>query len=388
MRVDSLTKSTADVPCDFAAKYDDFCRQFHLLPLSSVKIKLDSGIIDLDTDTLRYIVDLSLSSIHERYSFPCRFDDWTPLCSAIGTCKTLRSLTLRSQYYNSSSNNFAEGLIGGRRSPEMSWMSFSWTTNIEASVICLETTTDVSVERTLIEDLYAYQRLSSDRNRIGCSGTRWSSISTKRSDDSSAGKRWTLNGKLTLLFILLRALPNVNLSFISVWPTVRLVTKDSTVRLAKHSERHHPLFFDSSLPTFESIAQDSRSGFLCLFTDQSRCTYHRWSDPSKLRRATTNLFIEFTMLTRRRHRGNVRSISRKLDSSSILSFAHRVRSDRSWSTLFWSSTASVDRCSSMHSAGIDLISKLCSPTTLAPFHFVVHVRRKNWSSVVDRREER
>ena len=40
-----------------------------------------------------------------------RFDDWTPLCSAIGTCKTLRSLTLRSQYYNSSSNNFAEGLF-------------------------------------------------------------------------------------------------------------------------------------------------------------------------------------------------------------------------------------------------------------------------------------
>jgi hypothetical protein len=39
------------------------------------------------------------------------FDDWTPLCSAIGICKTLRSLTLRSQYYNSSSNNFAEGFI-------------------------------------------------------------------------------------------------------------------------------------------------------------------------------------------------------------------------------------------------------------------------------------
>jgi len=89
MRVDSLTKSTADVPCDFAGKYDDFCRQYHLLPLSSVKIKLDSGIIDLDTDTLR-------------------FDDWTPLCSAIATCKTLRSLTLRSQYYNSSSNTLVE----------------------------------------------------------------------------------------------------------------------------------------------------------------------------------------------------------------------------------------------------------------------------------------
>lgn len=55
MRVDSLTKSTADVPCDFAGKYDDFCRQYHLLPLSSVKIKLDSGIIDLDTDTLRLV---------------------------------------------------------------------------------------------------------------------------------------------------------------------------------------------------------------------------------------------------------------------------------------------------------------------------------------------
>lgn len=89
MRVDPVSKTTSDVPCDFAAKYDDVCRQYHLLPLSSVKIKLDSGIIDLDTDTLR-------------------FDDWTPLCSAIGTCKTLRSLTLRSQYYSSSSNNFAE----------------------------------------------------------------------------------------------------------------------------------------------------------------------------------------------------------------------------------------------------------------------------------------
>jgi centrosomal protein CEP78 len=89
MRVDPISKTTSDVPCDFATKYDDFCRQYHLLPLSSVKIKLDSGIIDLDTDTLR-------------------FDDWTPLCSAIGICKTLRSLTLRSQYYNSSSNNFAE----------------------------------------------------------------------------------------------------------------------------------------------------------------------------------------------------------------------------------------------------------------------------------------
>ncbi|CAF0807156.1 unnamed protein product [Adineta steineri] len=89
MRVDPISKTASDVPCDFSAKYDDYCRQYHLLPLSSVKIKLDSGIIDLDTDTLR-------------------FDDWTPLCSAIGTCKTLRSLTLRSQYYNSSSNNFAE----------------------------------------------------------------------------------------------------------------------------------------------------------------------------------------------------------------------------------------------------------------------------------------
>lgn len=258
----------------------------------------------------------------------------------------------------------------------MSWMSFSWTANIEASVICLETTTDVPVERTLIEDLYTYQRLPSDRNRIGRSGTRWSSISTKRSDDSSAGKRWTLNGKLTLLSILLRALPNVNLSFISVWPTVRLVTKDWTVRLAKHSGRHHPLPLCSSLPTFESIAQDSRSGFLCLFTDQSRCTYHRWPDPSKLRRVTTYLFIEFTAQTRRKHWGNVPSISRKLDSSSILSFAHRFRSDQSWSMLFWSSIASVNRCSSMHSAGIDPISKLCSPTTPALFHFVVHVRRK------------
>jgi hypothetical protein len=53
MRVDPIPKTTSDVPCDFAAKYDDFCRQYHLLPLSSVKIKLDSGIIDLDTDTLR-----------------------------------------------------------------------------------------------------------------------------------------------------------------------------------------------------------------------------------------------------------------------------------------------------------------------------------------------
>jgi hypothetical protein len=53
MRVDPISKTTSDVPCDFATKYDDFCRQYHLLPLSSVKIKLDSGIIDLDTDTLR-----------------------------------------------------------------------------------------------------------------------------------------------------------------------------------------------------------------------------------------------------------------------------------------------------------------------------------------------
>jgi hypothetical protein len=53
MRVDPISKTTSDVPCDFVAKYDDFCRQYHLLPLSSVKIKLDSGIIDLDTDTLR-----------------------------------------------------------------------------------------------------------------------------------------------------------------------------------------------------------------------------------------------------------------------------------------------------------------------------------------------
>ncbi|CAF3725989.1 unnamed protein product, partial [Rotaria socialis] len=89
MRVDPISKTTSDVQCDFSSKYDDHCRQYHLLPLSSVKIKLDSGIIDLDTDSLR-------------------FDDWTPLCSAIGTCKTLRSLTLRSQYYNSLSNNFAE----------------------------------------------------------------------------------------------------------------------------------------------------------------------------------------------------------------------------------------------------------------------------------------
>ncbi|CAF0968298.1 unnamed protein product [Adineta ricciae] len=89
MRVDPVSKTTSDVPCDFGAKYDDYCRQCHLLPLSSVKIKLDTGVIDLDTDTLR-------------------FDDWTPLCSAIGTCKTLRSLTLRSQYYNSLSTNFAE----------------------------------------------------------------------------------------------------------------------------------------------------------------------------------------------------------------------------------------------------------------------------------------
>ena len=55
MRVDPISKTTSDVPCDFGAKYDEFCRQYHLLPLSTVKIKLDSGIIDLDTDTLRYV---------------------------------------------------------------------------------------------------------------------------------------------------------------------------------------------------------------------------------------------------------------------------------------------------------------------------------------------
>jgi hypothetical protein len=109
MRVDPISKSTADVPCDFGAKYDDFSRQYHLLPLSSVKIKLDSGTIDLDTDTLRYILTPLFSLLI--LTLLLRFDDWTPLCSAIGTCKTLRALTLRSQYYNSSSNNFAEGLI-------------------------------------------------------------------------------------------------------------------------------------------------------------------------------------------------------------------------------------------------------------------------------------
>jgi hypothetical protein len=108
MRVDPISKTTSDVPCDFGAKYDDYCRQYHLLPLSTVKIKLDSGIIDLDTDTLRYASPFLCSL---SYLVLFRFDDWTPLCSAIGTCKTLRSLTLRSQYYNSSSNNFAEGLL-------------------------------------------------------------------------------------------------------------------------------------------------------------------------------------------------------------------------------------------------------------------------------------
>ena len=54
MRVDPISKITADIPCDFGTKYDDFCRQYHLLPLSSVKIKLDAGVIDLDTDNLRY----------------------------------------------------------------------------------------------------------------------------------------------------------------------------------------------------------------------------------------------------------------------------------------------------------------------------------------------
>jgi len=110
MRVDPISKTTSDVPCDFITKYDDFCRQYHLLPLSSVKIKLDSGIIDLDTDTLRYIF-IYFYCIFKLFFVLFRFDDWTPLCSAIGICKTLRSLTLRSQYYNSSSNNFAEGLL-------------------------------------------------------------------------------------------------------------------------------------------------------------------------------------------------------------------------------------------------------------------------------------
>ncbi|CAF1603026.1 unnamed protein product, partial [Didymodactylos carnosus] len=86
---EQISKSTADKPCDFGVKYDELCRQFNLIPLSSVKIKLNEGVIDLDTDNLR-------------------FDDWSPLCGAIGTCKTLRSIIFRSQFYNTPSRNLAE----------------------------------------------------------------------------------------------------------------------------------------------------------------------------------------------------------------------------------------------------------------------------------------
>ena len=203
MRVDSLSKTTADVPCDFASKYDDYCRQFHLLPLSSVKIKLDSGIIDLDTDTLRSVISPFVSNRLDSF-FAFSFDDWTPLCSAIATCKTLRSLTLRSQYYNSSSNTFVEGKsvdANGATRPRF----FSRTSNGETLVLRLETSGPFSIERLIIEDLHAPQRLSLHHHRIERLGTRWTSTSTERFDDfSSSSKRLVERIRCTSVSLLSR----------------------------------------------------------------------------------------------------------------------------------------------------------------------------------------
>lgn len=97
-----------------------------------------------------FILSLLCSNI-DRF----RFDDWTPLCAALGTCKTLRSLTLRSQYYNSSSNNFAEGLYLFAYWRIMIDFS-SGTTNIETCIISIETSTIISIERITFEIMYTY----------------------------------------------------------------------------------------------------------------------------------------------------------------------------------------------------------------------------------------
>ncbi|CAF1071790.1 unnamed protein product, partial [Didymodactylos carnosus] len=128
---EQISKSTADKACDFGMKYDELCRQFNLLPLSAVKIKLDDGIIDLELDNLG-------------------IDDWNPLCGAIGTCKTLRSITFRSQFYNTTSTTLAEAeRRNGKRSLSTSkrppiFQSKELLTKISSSLKdCLTITTEL-----------------------------------------------------------------------------------------------------------------------------------------------------------------------------------------------------------------------------------------------------